>query len=75
MARGKAGGFRVDLGPRDAACIVRANGNPKLVIPTVNGELLPENQVLLTSFALSIYDERLRDLLAQLMKEKQDAAR
>ena len=63
---------RIDLGPKDAAFIVRRNGEPELLLPDRDGdEEVPPDQIALAGFAMAFHDERLRDLLGQILREKQ----
>jgi hypothetical protein len=62
---------RIDLAPGDAAIVVREDGEIDMFIPNPKGEEpLPPDQVILAFFGMAFHDERLHDLLAQIVKEK-----
>lgn len=63
----------IELSPGDAAFILSADGTPRLIMPhTDENENLSEHHVLLAAFALGygLQDQRLIDLLAEIMEEK-----
>jgi hypothetical protein len=64
---------RIDLRSNDAAIVVRENGEMELFIRQAKGdEELPPSQVVLALFGMAFHDERVRKLLAQIVKEKQN---
>jgi hypothetical protein len=64
---------RIDLRSNDAAIVVRENGEMEIFIRQAKGdEELPPGQVVLTLFGMAFHDERVRKLLAQIVKEKQN---
>lgn len=64
---------RIDLGSNDAAIVVRANGEMEMFIRQTKGdEELPPGQAVLALFGMAFHDERVRKLLAQIVKEKSD---
>ena len=64
---------RIDLRSNDAAIVVRENGEMEMFIRQAKGdEELPPGQVVLALFGMAFHDERVRKLLAQIVKEKQD---
>jgi hypothetical protein len=64
----------IELAPGDGAFIISADGTPRLIMPhiTDENENLAEHHVLLAAFALGygLQDQRLLDLLGQIMEEK-----
>ncbi len=63
---------RIDLRSNDAAIVVRENGEMEMFVRQAKGdEELPAGQVVLALFGLAFHDERVRQLLAQVVKEKQ----
>jgi hypothetical protein len=64
---------RIDLRSNDAAIVVRENGEMEMFIRQAKGdEELPPGQVVLALFGMAFHDERVRKLLAQIVKEKQN---
>jgi hypothetical protein len=64
---------RIDLRSNDAAIVVRENGEMEMFIRQAKGdEELPPGQVALALFGMAFHDERVRKLLAQIVKEKQN---
>lgn len=62
----------IDLAPGDAAIVIREGGEMELFVPQTEGdEIVPPDHVLLAGFAMAFHDERLRDLLAKIIGEKQ----
>jgi hypothetical protein len=60
-------------GSNDAAIVVRENGEMEMFIRQAKGdEELPPGQVVLALFGMAFHDERVRKLLAQIVKEKQN---
>jgi hypothetical protein len=71
MARAKTP-TSIDLAPGDAGFVIREGGELDLFIPQTEGdESVPPDHVVLAGFAMAFHDERLRDLLAQIIGEKQ----
>jgi hypothetical protein len=65
-----------ELAPGDGCVIVRADGACEFVIPSMDEDkAMPPNLVLLASFALGlgVRDQRLIDVLAQIMEERREA--
>jgi hypothetical protein len=64
---------RIDLRANDAAIVVRENGEMEMFIQQASGdEVLPQGQVLMALFGMSFHDERVRDLLTQIVREKEN---
>jgi hypothetical protein len=64
---------RIDLRSNDAAIVVRENGDMEMFIRQAKGdEVLPPDQVLLTLFGMSFHDERVRELLTQIVRENEN---
>ena len=62
----------IDLAPGDAGFVIREGGERELFMPQTEGdESVPADHVILAGFAMAFHDERLRDLLAKIMGEKQ----
>lgn len=69
---GAKGTTRLNLGPKDAAFVLRENGEVKLVLPQRDGnEAVPADEVALVGFATAFRDDRVRELLGQILREKQ----
>lgn len=69
---GAKGITRLKLGPKDAAFVLREDGEVKLVLPQRGGnEQVPPDEVALAAFAAAFRDDRVRDLLGQVLREKQ----
>jgi hypothetical protein len=69
---GTKGTTTLKLGPKDAALVLRENGEVKLVLPQRDGnEAVPEDEVALAGFAAAFRDDRVRDLLGQILRERQ----
>jgi hypothetical protein len=63
----------IDLRSNDAAIVVRENGEMEMFIRRAKGdEVLPPDQVLLALFGMSFHDERVREVLTQIVREKGD---
>lgn len=62
----------ITIGPKDAAWIVRENGEMELIMPKLEElEEIPENQIVLIGCAAGFQEDRLRELAVQLLSEKQ----
>lgn len=69
---GAKGTTRLKLGPRDATLVLREGGAFDLLLPRRDGnEAVLPDELALTGFAAGFRDERVRDLLAQILREKQ----
>jgi hypothetical protein len=64
----------VELGVNDVAFIIRGKTKLELLVPHADSKKkLSSDQVALVTFAISFYDERLRDLLGQIFEERRAA--
>jgi hypothetical protein len=63
----------IDLAPGDVALVVRKDGELEMFLPMEGDEPLSPAHLMLTAFGLGYTDERLKDLLGQILREKKDA--
>jgi len=62
--------IQIDLGSHDAAFVLRADGELELIVPRrADDERVPEDEVALIAFATKFRDERLRELLSELLEK------
>ena len=62
---------QITIGPKDAAWIVREDGKMELIMPTHGEDVpIPEEQMLLIGCAAGCRDERLHDLVGEILCEK-----
>ena len=63
---------QITIGPKDAAWIVRENGEMELMMPKLEElQAVPENQIVLIGCAAGFQDDRLRELAVKILSEKQ----
>jgi hypothetical protein len=62
---------QITIGPKDAAWIVREDGKMELIMPTHGEDVpIPDEQMLLIGCAAGFRDERLHDLVGEILCEK-----
>jgi hypothetical protein len=63
----------IDLAPGDVALVIRKDGELEMFLPTEGDEPFSPAHLMLVAFGLGYTDERLKDLLGQILQEKKDA--